>query len=86
MTIHSRVIPKKNKTNNDIDNNIEIPKLLNYTIKNSRVPLLNIKINLNLSNKNYNENKSLLFLKLNYNLITPYTSKAFDKKKIKFSK
>ena len=48
------------------------------------MPLLNIKINLNLSNKNYNENKSLLFLKLNYNLITPYTSKAFDKKKLNF--
>ena len=75
---------EKNKTNIDEDNNIEIPKLLNYTIKNSRVPLLNININLNLSNKKYNENKSLLFLKLNYNLITPYTSKGFDKKKLNF--
>ena len=78
-------ISDKNKTNIDNDdnnNNIEIPKLLNYTIKNSRVPLLNLKINLNLSNKKYNENKSLLFLKLNYNFIIPYTSKNFDKKKL----
>ena len=81
-------VSEKNKTNfddgnNNNCNNIEIPKLLNYTIKNSRVPLLNININLNLSKK-YNENKSLLFLKLNYNLITPYTSKGFDKKKLNF--
>ena len=48
------------------------------------MPLLNLNINLNLSNKKYNDNKSLLFLKLNYNLISPYTSKGFDKKKINF--
>ena len=63
---------------------IEIPKLLNYTIKNSKIPLLNLNINLHLSNKKYNENKSLLFLKLNYNLITPYISKGFDQNKINF--
>ena len=76
-------ISEKNKTSIN-EENIEIPKLLNYTIKNSRIPLLNLDINLHLSNKKYNDNKSLLFLKLNYNLITPYISKGFDKKKINF--
>ena len=68
-------ISEKNKTSVG-EENIEIPKLLNYTIKNSRIPLLNLDINLHLSNKKYNDNKSLLFLKLNYNLITPYISKG----------
>ena len=63
---------------------IEMPKLLNSTIKNSYVPLLNLKINLNLSNKKYNENKSLLFLKLHYNLLSTYMTKGFDKNKINF--
>ena len=66
------------------DENIEIPKLINNAIKNSYVPLLNLNINLHLSKKKYNENKSLLFLKLHYNLISTYTSKGFDKKKINF--
>jgi len=63
---------------------IEIPKLLNNAIKNSKVPLLNLNINLKISNKKYNENKSLLFLKLNYNLISTYMTKGFDKKRINF--
>ena len=63
---------------------IEIPKLLNNAIKNSKVPLLNLNINLKISKKKYNENKSLLFLKLNYNLISTYMSKGFDKKRINF--
>lgn len=63
---------------------IEIPKLLNNAIKNSKVPLLNLNINLKISNKKYNDNKSLLFLKLNYNLISTYMTKGFDKKRINF--
>ena len=63
---------------------IEIPKLLNNAIKNSKVPLLDLNINLKISNKKYNENKSLLFLKLNYNLISTYMTKGFDKKRINF--
>ena len=63
---------------------IEIPKLLNNAIQNSKVPLLNLNINLKTSKKKYNENKSLLFLKLNYNLISTYMSKGFDKKRINF--
>ena len=63
---------------------IEIPKLLNNAIKNSKVPLLNLNINLKISKKKYNENKSLLFLKLNYNLISTYMTKGFDKKRINF--
>ena len=63
---------------------IEIPKFLNNAIKNSKVPLLNLNINLKISNKKYNDNKSLLFLKLNYNLISTYITKGFDKKRINF--
>ena len=62
---------------------VEIPKLLNYTIKNSHVPLFNLNLNLHLPNK-YNDNKSLLYLKLHYNLISTYLSKGFDKKNINF--
>ena len=67
-----------------VEEKIEIPKLLNDKIKNSHAPLLNLNLNMNLSNKKYNENKSLLYLKLNYNLISTYASKGFDKKKINF--
>ena len=58
--------------------------MLNYTIKNCHVPLLDLNINLNLSNKKYNENKSLLYLKLHYNLISTFMTKGFDKKRINF--
>ena len=57
---------------------------MNNAIKNSKVPLLDLNINLKISNKKYNENKSLLFLKLNYNLISTYMTKGFDKKRINF--
>ena len=63
---------------------IEIPKILNYLVKNSQISLLNLNLNLHLNKKKYNDNKSLLFLKLHYNLISTYTSKGFDKKKINF--
>ena len=66
------------------DENIEIPKLLNNTIKNTYVPLLNLNINLSLANKRFFENKSLLFLKLHYNLLSTYMTKGFDKNKINF--
>ena len=60
---------------------IEIPKILNCMVKNSHISLLNLNLNLHLNKKKYNDNKSLLFLKLHYNLISTYTSKGFDKKK-----
>ena len=54
----------------------EIPKILNNMITNSHISLLNLNIN----KKKYIENKSLLSLKLYYNLISTYNYKGFDKK------
>ena len=85
LFIDSSFIESTEKVKSVIDEEkIEIPKLLNYTIKNTYPPLLNLNINVNLSNKKYNENKSLLFLKLHYNLISTYITKGFDKKRINF--
>ena len=81
----SSSIDSSNKIKTVIENeNIEIPKLLNNTIKNTYVPLLNLNINLSLANKRFFENKSLLFLKLHYNLLSTYMTKGFDKNKINF--
>ena len=62
----------------NLNDKIEIPKLLNHTINNSNYySILNL-------NQKKPINKSFLFLKSKFNFIKSYTSKGFDSKKINF--